>query len=141
MKNACLLAGVFVLCVVGVWAAGQEQQEEPLPEATSALVIEEGVVCTGVVDRVPQGAAETFPPDVGKLYCFTKVSGGAEGTVIKHLWYHGQDLLHTQELAVGGSPWRTWSIKTITPDRTGAWKVEIKDGSDILVATLNFTVE
>ncbi|MBN2200260.1 MAG: DUF2914 domain-containing protein [Candidatus Aminicenantes bacterium] len=141
MRNSCVLAGALVFCALGAWAAVQEQQEEPVPAPAATLVVEEGVICTDVVDRVPQGTAATFPSDVGRLYAFTKIAGGVEGAVVKHLWYHGEDLRHTQELAIGGSPWRTWSRKTIPPDRTGAWKVEIRDGEDNIIATLNFTVE
>jgi len=142
MTNDRLLAGLLIL-FSAAWAgfALQEQQVEPQPAATSSLVIEEGVICTGVLDRVPQGGAEVFTPDVGKLYCFTKVSGASAGTVIKHLWYRAENLLHTQDLPIGGSPWRTWSSKTIAPDMTGDWKVEIRDADDNLVTTLNFTVQ
>jgi hypothetical protein len=142
MKKKIFLAGMLVF-LTAAWGgfALQEQQAEPQPATTSTLVIEEGVICTGVVDRVPQGAAEVFTPDVGKLICFTKVSGAAPGTVIKHLWYRAENLLHTQELAIGGSPWRTWSSKTVSPDMTGEWKVEIRDADDNLVTTLNFAVQ
>ncbi len=141
MKRQHFLAGLLILCAAVVWAAPREQQEEPQPAVTSTLIIEEGVICTGVTDRVPQGAAEAFASDVGKLYCFTKISGAAAGMAIKHLWYRDENLLHTQELAIGGSPWRTWSSKTITPDMTGVWKVEIQDADGNLITTLNFTVQ
>ncbi len=136
---------IAVLMVIGAAAclglSAQEQETQPAAPVTLSLIIEEGVVCTGVVDRVPQGAAETFTPDVGKLYCFTKVSGASGGTTIKHLWYRGETLLHTQELSIGGSPWRTWSNKTVTPDMTGTWKVDIQDADGNIITTLNFTVQ
>lgn len=141
MRTHFRLAGWLFLFAAVLVGYAQEQPVEPPPSVTSTLVIEEGVICTGVEDRVPLGASETFPPDVGRLYCFTKIVGASSDMVVKHLWYREDGLLHTQELAVGGSPWRTWSNKTITPDMSGAWKVEIRDGDDNLITTLKFTVQ
>jgi hypothetical protein len=45
------------------------------------------------------------------------------------------------ELNVGGSPWRTWSSKTIDPSWTGAWTVEIKDAQGTILQTLNFQIQ
>jgi hypothetical protein len=105
------------------------------------LKVETGAICTAVKDRAPEGAAEKFPAAVGKLYCFTKITGGAEGTVIKHVWYHGDQKLDAVELKVGAAAWRTWSAKTIDPKLTGAWKVEVQDAEGKVLATVNFTIE
>src|SRR3989454_1538710 len=53
-----------------------------------------------------------FRSDVGQLVCWTKVSGAA-GTSIHHVWFHGDTQVGDMELQVGGSPWRTWSRKTV----------------------------
>ena len=105
------------------------------------LKVENAVICTGVKDRAPEGAAEKFPAAVGKLYCFTKITGGAEGTLIKHVWFHGEEKVDAMELKVGAASWRTWSAKTIDPKLTGAWKVEVQDAEGKVLQTLNFTVE
>jgi hypothetical protein len=91
-----------------------------------------------VVDRMPTDTASAFPADVGSLVCWTKVTG-AEGQKITHTWTHGE---HTDEITlnVGGSPWRTYSRKTIPADWTGEWKVEVKDSAGVVLATKTFTV-
>jgi hypothetical protein len=40
-------------------------------------------------------------------------------------------------LNVKGSPWTTWSQKTVWP---GEWKVELKDESGAVIETKNFSV-
>ncbi len=44
------------------------------------------------------------------------------------------------ELQVGGSPWRTWSKKTVPPDWTGAWHVEVRDAAGTVLKRIDFTV-
>jgi len=125
-----------MLAVFGLWvlvvAAGVVAAE---------LKVEDAVICTGVKDRAPEGAAEKFPAAVGKLFCFTRIVGGAEGTVVKHVWFHGDQQVDAIELKVGAASWRTFSSKTIDPKLTGAWKVEVQDAEGKALATLNFTIE
>jgi len=77
--------------------------------ALGALTVEEAVICKAVVDRMPQDSGETFPADVGRLWCFCKVAGSAEATAVTHVWKTGETEMAAVELNVGGSPWRTWS--------------------------------
>ena len=65
---------VLVFCAVAaVFAALQE------------LRVEEAVICRSVVDRAPQDSGETFPADVGQLFCFTRIGGGSEGQTVGSL--------------------------------------------------------
>lgn len=105
------------------------------------LVVDEAVICKAVVDRMPQDQGEKFPADVGRVYCFCRISGAVEATTITHVWKKGETEMATVELNVGASPWRTWSSKTLDPSWTGAWTVEIKDAQGTVVQTLSFTIE
>ncbi len=110
------------------------------PAATAAQVtIEDAAVAKSVVDRQPQDTASAFPTDVGQLVCWTKVAG-AGGASIHHVWFHGDTQVGDMELQVGGSPWRTWSRKTVPADWTGAWHVEIRDAAGTILKRIDFTV-
>ena len=209
MKTKILLViGIFLLSMIGAGPAlpqqppqptpqqpqpvpplQQEQQAQPQVVEQLSLTVEEAVMCTGVIDRTPQGvpaaapaaatadtaaatdtttaatttttaaaaapaptaaaAAPTggggdpfpFAVGVGKLYCYTKVSGATTATTIKHVWYFGDTVVHTMELSLGGSPWRTWSNKTIPATWTGTGKVEVQDASGTVLKTVNFVVQ
>jgi hypothetical protein len=106
-----------------------------LAEAT----VTEAVVCTGVEQREPKGAAETFDAGVGQLFCFTRIEGAA-GTTIKHAWYWRDALQREISLPIGGSPWRTWSQKNIQPSQTGAWRVDVVAEDGTVLKSSNFTV-
>jgi hypothetical protein len=101
--------------------------------------VTDAVVAKTVVDRQPQDSGAAFPADVGQLVCWTSVSG-ASGVAIHHVWFHGDTQVGDVELQVGGSPWRTWSQKTVPPDWTGAWHVEVRDASGAVLKRVDFTV-
>lgn len=98
----------------------------------------EAVLATDVVDMMPVGEAMEFPADVGQVFCWTRVTG-ASGTSIQHVWMH-DDMEFPVTLEVSGSPWRTWSSKTIPPEWAGEWTVEIRDAADNVLETLTFNV-
>lgn len=107
--------------------------------AAAAVNVAEAVVARTVVDRQPQDAGTAFPADVGQLVCWTKVTG-AGGAAIHHVWFRGDTQVGDMELQVGGSPWRTWSRKTVPPDWTGAWHVEVRDAAGSVLKRIDFTV-
>lgn len=134
-------AAVRVLLVAAVASSSAQAataQVETAQVETAQEPAVEAEVATAIVDRVPEGAATEFPADVGELYVWSNVTN-AGGTSIQHVWMHdGNEYPVT--LAVGGSPWRTWSSKTITPDMTGEWQVEIRAQDGTVLETLSFTV-
>lgn len=117
----------------------------PTPAAAPAaapaedVTVVEAAVARSVVDRQPQDTGSAFPPDVGQLVCWTKVSG-AGGSSVHHVWFHGDTQVGDMELQVGGSPWRTWSRKTVPADWTGAWHVEIRNAAGTVLKRMDFTV-
>jgi hypothetical protein len=95
-------------------------------------------VTRSVADRMPVDTASAFPADIGQVACWTRVTGAA-GTTIQHVWIHGENE-YPVSLNVGGSPWRTWSTKSIPPEWAGEWRVEVRDGAGTVLATARFTV-
>lgn len=96
------------------------------------------VIATGVENREPVGAGETFPSDVGKVFAWMRVTGAA-GQAIQVVWSHGTHTF-TVPLEIGGSSWRTWSSKTIPPYWSGEWSVEVRDAQGNSLVTTKFTV-
>ncbi len=132
---------IVALCFVMTrgLAAQDTTQAPATPAAAPAVTITAAVVAKAVVDREPQDTATAFPADVGQLVCWTKVSGAA-GATVHHVWFHGETQVGDVELQVGGSPWRTWTKKTVPTDWTGAWHVEIRDAAGTVLKRIDFTV-
>lgn len=133
MKRISTIAALAVLAARGLTAQDTTQA------ATPSVTITEASIAKTVVDRAPQESGTAFPADVGQVVCWTKVSGGT-GSAIHHVWFHGDTQVGDVELQVGGSPWRTWSRKSIPADWTGAWHVEVRDASGSVLKRIDFTV-
>lgn len=121
-----------------VMAAPVEAQEAAAQ--ASGPTVDEGGVGTGVVDRALQGMAESFPATVATLYCFTRIGHTEAGVTVEHVWYFNDQEVARKELAVGGSPWRTWSSKVIPAEATGSWRVDVLAGGNV-IKSFAFTVQ
>ena len=124
-----LLLGMISLIFSGV----------PLAETT--LSVEAAVIATGVENLTPMGVADKFPANTGRLYCYSKIIGGGEGSSIKHIWYYGDKKVDEIILSIKSSSFRTYSYKTISSDWTGKWKVEIVADDGTILKTLEFVIE
>jgi len=91
------------------------------------------------MDRAPHDTGAAFPPDVGQLVLWMRVTSGA-GQTLNHVWFHGDTEVGNIPLTIGGSPWRTWSRKTIPADAAGAWHVEIRDAAGTVLKRIDFTI-
>ena len=122
---------ILVVLLSGLVTAGFAAQQR--------MVDAEIVIARSVADREPVGAGEEFPSNVGQLAAWTRVTGAAN-TTIEHVWRHqgNEDVI---QLSIGaGSPWRTWSRKTIPSDWTGQWTFQVRDADGSVIATTTFTV-
>jgi hypothetical protein len=134
-KKTALAFILINMAVVVPPAISQEASSAP------ALTVAEAAVATGIESRSPSGSAESFPPDVGRLYAFSRVTGAEGEAAVKHLWFYGDRLMSEVRLPVRSSNWRTYSSKTILPGWTGAWRVDITDEDGKVLKTLSFTIQ
>jgi len=120
-------------------AAGRAQTAA---DTATGPTVEQVTICTGIADKEPVGAAETFPASVGQLCCYTKVVGAKDTMTIQHKWFHGNELRGTISLPVKAATWRTYSRKMIVEMWTGAWHVDVVDAaSGKILGVANFTVQ
>jgi DUF2914 family protein len=67
----------------------------------------------------------------GTYILYTRLLTNAE-TTVEHRWYRGERVLQVRRLRVAASPgrgYRTFSSNTVSPERAGDWKVELR-GAD-----------
>jgi biotin carboxyl carrier protein len=120
-------------------AAAPAAAPPPAPAAAPAAVQLEAVLARNVMDRAPQDTGTVFSDSVGTVVLWMRVTG-AGGQTLHHVWFHGGDQVGDVALTVGGSPWRTWSRKSIPADAKGAWHVEIRDAAGNVLRRIDFTV-
>ncbi len=104
------------------------------PASLFAIEVGEAVITTAVIQREPVDSVEVFPRQNGKLYCFSRILGTEDETVVYHLWYREGQLMSRVELPVKSPNWRTWSAKQLLEDWPGKWWVEIRDVDDNLLS-------
>jgi hypothetical protein len=109
--------------------------------AASSLKIEKAVMCKGVDQRVPLGTGNVFASDAGMLFCFTKITGAAQDTVVTHKWFLNGDLKSSVDLPIESSSWRTWSTKRIGPADIGDWMVEVVSAEGVVLTTIIFFIQ
>jgi hypothetical protein len=120
--------------------AGDNQTTAP-GESQPAVRITEAVVCQDVVDRAPVGAGDVFSKEVPRIYCFTRVVGADPGAHVIHNWYYQGNLKASVNLTVGSSDYRTWSYKTMMPQWTGEWMVEILSANGTPLENIIFVLK
>ncbi len=136
--GSALVAWIPLLAMAG--SASIASALPPEGKRGSDLTVESAVICRDVQERKPIDIGDSFPPDVGRLYCFTRVNGAAESTHVTHIWFHNDREVHRMELNVGGPAWRTWSYKTIPPEWTGDWRVDVEDADGVIIYSLPFKI-
>ena len=109
-------------------------------EKPSSLTVERASLATSIIDREPQGAANTFPRDIEKIYFFTHLQGALDSTVIYHRWYYKNNLMAEVELPIKSNSWRTYSSKRIIYEWIGNWFVEAVDAEGNILKTLTFEI-
>lgn len=103
--------------------------------------VTQAVICREVVDRSPVGTDTVFPEGTERLFCFTRIDGAMGETEITHNWYYQGTLKASVALSVRSLAWRTWSAKTLNPDWTGEWMVEILGQDGTSIERLTFSIQ
>ena len=99
------------------------------------------VIATGIEKLNPIGVGQNFSSTVGKLYCFTRITGAKSETKVYHLWFYGDRLAQEVLLPVKGFNWRTYSLRPIPPEWTGSWRVDITMEDGTLLKSVGFTIK
>lgn len=100
----------------------------------------EAKLCKRIENREPADEGTSFTVADGTVHAWTRVHGAA-GSKVHHVWFKGDTQISDVALDVGGSPWRTYSRKTLGEESKGDWRVEIRDDSGSVLETLKFNVE
>ena len=142
MKKLGMWSANLVFLVWIPTVAAQTAEAPPAPPAIiSSPTVSEAAIATGMERLTPQGAADSFESSVGKLYAFSKITGAQGEASIKHLWFHGDQLVGEVELPIKAGTWRTYSSKTILPNMTGQWKVDVTAQDGTVLKSIPFTIK
>ena len=128
MKKVLIL--MFVVVVMGVSVV-----------QAADLKVADGTITSAIENQMPVDRIESYRADFGKLYCFTRIVGAQEDTVITHVWYYQDDELARVPLPIRSADWRTYSSKRVLPQWAGEWRVVVLDEEGNEITTIPFNLE
>lgn len=93
---------------------------------------------TSIDDREPVSMIDSLDSSVGNsISFFTEISDMA-GQTVTHQWTHQDKIMFEKTFEVKADRWRIWTSKTLIPDWTGTWTVNVLDNERVLLASKNF---
>jgi hypothetical protein len=112
------------------------ERVEPTPDDLASVTVLNAQLCralerTGSPDWQCTPATDEGPP--GTFTFYTRLLT-TTATIVEHRWYRNDRVHQSMRLRVSASPgagYRTFSVTTVSPERAGEWKVELRaaDGS------------
>jgi len=114
----------------------------PTPSARSAALptVVTAQLCTALRAWQCEAAGGQVPP--GPMFFYTQLKS-ATATTIEHRWYQGDSLRHSVQLRIQANPgagYRTYSRNTISRERVGDWRVELRSADGAVLHEERFTV-
>ncbi len=128
MNKSLVLATIVLLLVGSAMLPAQDKQSK-------SLKVTEAKLGKDVQNKKIVDTTSTFALNE-KAYLWMRITGGPADSVTV-TWKTGSQT-YPSKLNVGGSPWRTWSYKTLAD--TGAWTVTVTDAEGNVLKEMNFAV-
>lgn len=95
---------------------------------------------SSIEDRMPVGIDSVFSVEVGKVYCWSVVSGVQDTMQIFHVWNHEGQEKSRVPIQVAGSYFRAFTFQTIDRSMIGNWTVYIVDESNTVLGLAKFRI-
>lgn len=115
---------------------------KPVTPATAGSIptVVTAQLCTALKSWRCEAADGQVSP--GPLIFYTQLKS-ATNTMIEHRWYQGDRLHRTVQLRIQANPgagYRTYSRTTISNDRAGDWRVELRSADGTMLHDVRFTI-
>jgi hypothetical protein len=98
------------------------------PAASAPVTVVEAQLCSGLSTTDWRCSPASLPTAPGSLYFYTRLQSPSPATV-NHRWYYEERLVQTVSLNISanqGPGYRTYSRQTISAERAGNWRVELR---------------
>ena len=92
---------------------------------------------TAIDNREPSDDVTSLDNSHTQIFFFTELKDAA-GQTITHRWQYNGKVVAQVMLTPKADHWRTWSSKTLMPDQTGTWTVQVVDASGKVLLSKSF---
>ena len=134
-KLSCFVLVLLISITLCVFLAGNAMSQE-----TERLEVAEGAVCLDVVNLECVDTHTSFPANVGKLYCLTRINGAKAASQVTHVWYYGHTERARVDLEIRAASWRTYSSKIIQAHETGDWHIDVLGPEGEFLKVIQFEI-
>ena len=121
----------------------------PLPGLILALIlftagpatageISRALFTTGIDGREPVAMVDSMDSATSNSISFFTEINNMSGETVTHQWTHHDKVMFEKTFEVKAARWRVWTSKTLIPDWTGTWTVNVLDNERTLLASKSF---
>ena len=122
-RTAWGLILVMTLCLSGNAAAGE------IPRA---------LFTNGIDNREPVDIVDSIDSSSSNSITFYTEITNMSGQTVTHQWTHLDKIMFEKTFEVKAERWRVWTSKTLIPNWTGTWTVNVLDAERDLLASKSF---
>ena len=97
--------------------------------------VSRAVFTTAIDNREPVSTVDHLDSSaVRSLTFFTELSD-LSGQTVTHQWTHKDKVMFEKTFEVKAERWRVWTSKTLIPNWSGTWTVNVLDNDRMLIAS------
>ena len=122
-ESVCGLILVLTLCLSANAAAGE------IPRA---------LFTTGIDNREPVDIVDSIDSSSSNSITFYSEITNMSGQTVTHQWTHLDKVMFEKTFEVKAERWRVWTSKTLIPNWTGTWTVNVLDADRELLTSKSF---
>ena len=108
--------------------------------ASSALAgeVSRAMFTLGVQDREPVLSVDSIKSGAYNSISFYTELNELAGSNVTHQWTYNDKVMFEKTFEVKGPRWRVWTSKTLIPDWTGSWTVNVLDEERNVLSSKTF---
>ena len=103
--------------------------------AASAGGVSRALFTTAVDDREPVATVDSLDSSSTRSVTFFTELNDMSGQLVTHQWTHQDKVMFEKTFEVKGERWRVWTSKTLIPDWSGTWTVNVLDSQRMVLAS------
>lgn len=106
--------------------------------ALNAGEVSRAMFTIGVQDREPVLSVDSINSTAYQAISFFTELNDMSGHNVTHQWTFNDEVMFEKTFEVKGPRWRVWTSKTLVPDWTGSWTVNVLDDNRMVLSSRTF---
>ena len=106
--------------------------------STQAGEVSRAVFATAIDNREPVATVESLDSSTTRSITFFTELNDLSGQTVTHQWTHNDKVMFEKSFQVKAQRWRVWTSKTLIPNWSGTWTVNVLDAERTLLASKSF---